>query len=524
MTEAERRAEKEQQAAKKKKAAEAAAAEKAAAKKAAAEAAAFEKARAKEAKEQQAEAEKARRNSTGGGSSSSSNGVGEKAASPRRSSLSHTISWGRIERHSNKAEEKLAQSRLEQLEAKGEAHEAINAKAGGGAAAREGLDGERRPSIVDVSDEPEGRYEDPSLPSWLRAWRGNNGSDGGGGGPSAAAELATDCGSTGDCLAMSDDGDTLISIGGDGDAASVSVFSAGQGTLLKSFHGHTDKVCCVAAHHGIAASGGVDRCIRLWSLTTGECTGIVEGCQEKIYGLALRGELLLSGEAEGGGGGGGKARLWLLDGKRTRAAPAAVFSEHTGHVWSVALGKEVGVSASHDGTVKVWPLVGGNASIATLTHPDWVCSVSLDGDMIATGCGDGRVRLWSLESQKCTRTLDHNGGKYFDGKVRVRVGNRSPVFSVRLIGNSIVSGGQDQNVRVWSLNGECVATLAHGANVRGLAGGAAGGFVASVGGKPTKKLVVWRAGAVGAPPSTAPASSSNSSTPTKKTPGIKSRR
>ena len=63
--------------------------------------------------------------------------------------------------------------------------------------------------------------------------------------------------------------------------------------------------------------------------STGECTGIVEGCQEKIYGLALRGELLLSGEAEGGGGGGGKARLWLLDGKRTRAAPAAVFSEHT---------------------------------------------------------------------------------------------------------------------------------------------------------------------------------------------------
>ena len=134
-------------------------------------------------------------------------------------------------------------------------------------------------------------------------------------------------------------------------------------------------------------------------------------------------------------------------------------------------------------------------------HPDWVCSVSLDGDMIATGCGDGRVRLWSLESQKCTRTLDHNGGKYFDSKWRVRVGNRSPVFSVRLIGNSIVSGGQGSECEVWSLNGECVATLAHGANVRGLAGGAAGGFVASVGGKPTKKLVVWRAGAVGAPPS-----------------------
>ena len=80
--------------------------------------------------------------------------------------------------------------------------------------------------------------------------------------------------------------------------------------------------------------------------------------------------------------------------------------------------------------------------------------------------------------------------------MRVAVGNRSPVFSVRLIGDAVVSGGQDQNVRIWSLHGECVATFTHGANVRGLAGDAAGGFVASVGGNRgagnIKKLLVWR--------------------------------
>ena len=46
----------------------------------------------------------------------------------------------------------------------------------------EGLDGERRPSIVDVSDEqPEGGAGGARR---LRGcgWRGNNGSDGGGGG------------------------------------------------------------------------------------------------------------------------------------------------------------------------------------------------------------------------------------------------------------------------------------------------------------------------------------------------------
>ena len=92
---------------------------------------------------------------------------------------------------------------------------------------------------------------------------------------------------------------------------------------------------------------------------------------EKVHGLALRGELLLSGEAESAGGEGGKVRLWLLDSARCRAAQAAVFSEHTGHVWSVALGEQFGVSASHDSTVKIWPLHGGGtASMATLSHPE----------------------------------------------------------------------------------------------------------------------------------------------------------
>ena len=157
----------------------------------------------------------------------------------------------------------------------------------------------------------------------------------------------------------------------------------------------------------------------------------------------------------------------------------------------------------------------------TLPHPDWVCSVSADGDHIATGCGDGRVRLWSRATEKLTRTLDHNGGAYFaeGSNTRVRVGNRSPVFSVRLLrGGAVISGGQDQTVRIWSSNGECVATLLHGANVRGLAGASvSGGFIASVGGNRgegnIKKLIVWRPPA---PVSAAVAVSQRGTAPPKK--------
>ena len=105
-------------------------------------------------------------------------------------------------------------------------------------------------------------------------------------------------------------------------------------------------------------------------------------------------------------------------------------------------------------------------------------SVSVDGGFAATGCGDGRARLWSLASFTCLFSLDHSVGL--------------PLSSVRLLGSGLlVTGGEDRQVKVWSLagGGGCVATLNHGAAVKGLAVSPAG-FVASVG---ANGLTLWRA-------------------------------
>ena len=54
--------------------------------------------------------------------------------------------------------------------------------------------------------------------------------------------------------------------------------------------------------------------------------------------------------------------------------------------------------------------------------------------------------------------------------------------------------GSEEGVRVWSLagDGECIATLAHGGVVKGLALSRRGGWVASAGGK--RPLTVWKPG------------------------------
>lgn len=317
---------------------------------------------------------------------------------------------------------------------------------------------------------------------WLQPWRSNG--VGGGGGKRVGGGDAN-IGFSGDCLAMDSQGDKLVTVGLNG--TSVEVFSVSRNLTLRTLEGHTDLVCCVAVKGDLIASAGRERIIRLWSMRQGTLRATLEGCDDQVYGLHMRGGLLISGE---GSAKRGRARLWDL---RTRE-PTAIFTEHTGPVWSVALSSslqqqydrpEVAVSASFDGTARVWPLnvQGVASSLATLEHPTWVFSTSIEGELCATGCGDKLVRLWSLSTYECVRTLMHDTAGWV----------ATPVFSVRFYGGVLASGGEDKTVKLWSVADdgvECVATLPHGATVRGIAISPKG-FVASVGGS-AKKLVIWR--------------------------------
>ena len=322
---------------------------------------------------------------------------------------------------------------------------------------------------------------------WLHPWRSNG--VGGGGGKRETA-FDANIGFSGDCLAMDSHGDKLVTVGLDG--VSVEIFSVSRNASVRTLEGHTDLVCCVAVKGDLIASAGRDRTIRIWSMRQGTQLAVLEGCEDQVYGLQMRGGLLVSGE---GSAKRGRARLWQL---RTRE-PIAVFPEHGGPVWSVAISAnqqqhfgrpDVAVSASFDATARVWPLnvPGVASSLATLEHPTWVFSVSTEGELCATGCGDKLVRLWSLANYECLRTLMHDTAGWV----------ATPVFCVRFYGGVLASGGEDKTVKLWSVanDGECVVTLTHGATVRGIAISPKG-FVASVGGN-AKKLVIWRPAVQGA--------------------------
>ena len=305
-------------------------------------------------------------------------------------------------------------------------------------------------------------------PSWLPAWRR---------GAAQTADMEAEVTFAGDCLSIGPDGDTVYCANG----TRVGVYSASLGTSMRSLDGHDDTVTCVTTHGDIIASGGKDKVIRLWSAITGVCTTTLVGCDEQINGLELRDDLLMSGE---GSAKSGKAHLWSVSSARM----TATFADHKGAVWSVAMGGDVGVTASHDMEARVWPLdaEGRTSSRSAFAHPSYVFSVSVHHNVAATGCGDRKVRLWSLSSNVCLRSFEHAGSV---GSDAFRDGLFP--FCVHLAEGMLVSGGgPDKNVRLWSLarDGECMANFVHGATVRGVAVSSLG-FIASAGGK-FKRLMI----------------------------------
>jgi len=55
-----------------------------------------------------------------------------------------------------------------------------------------------------------------------------------------------------------------------------------EGQLIRTLVGHTGHVYCLQFTNDIICSGSEDGCVRIWSLTSGECTKIIRGHDDAI--------------------------------------------------------------------------------------------------------------------------------------------------------------------------------------------------------------------------------------------------
>jgi WD40 repeat protein len=120
---------------------------------------------------------------------------------------------------------------------------------------------------------------------------------------------------------------------------------------------------------------------------------------------------------------------------------------HRGTVWSASFsadGTHV-VTASYDGTARVWDLRGERPGFVALEgHQGWVTSASFcaDGTHVVTASRDKTARVWDLRGPRPTFVALE--------------GHQGPVHSASFSagGTHVVTTSEDKTARVWDLRGE----------------------------------------------------------------------
>ncbi len=286
-------------------------------------------------------------------------------------------------------------------------------------------------------------------------------------------------------VALAADGRLLATGADDG---MINLWATPGGDCLATLQGHTGMVRGVAlsADGRLPASGGTDGVIRLWEASSGRLLTTFQGHTSAVWSVALAGD----GRIAASGGDDGMVRLWETAG----GACLAAFQGHRGSIWGVALSADGRLLASSgfDGTVRVWgtaraqddPALGDGACLAVLRGHGggaWGVALSGDGRLVASGDGEGVVRLWA------TGTGD---------PLAVLRGHSGLVWGVALSadGRLVASGGSEGMVRLWeTAGGTCLAVLhGHAGVVWGVALSADGTLVASGGVDGTVRL--WATG------------------------------
>ncbi|MBA4159645.1 MAG: TIR domain-containing protein [Gemmatimonadetes bacterium] len=128
----------------------------------------------------------------------------------------------------------------------------------------------------------------------------------------------------------------------------------------------------------------------------------------------------------------------------------AVLRGHEGEVWAASFdsdGRRV-VTASEDGTARVWDLQSGEATDTLRGHEGAVLAASFDSDgrRVVTGGSDRTARVWDLQSGEARVLRGHEG----------RVG----AASFDSDGRRVVTASEDGTARVWDLqSGEATDVL-----------------------------------------------------------------
>lgn len=229
--------------------------------------------------------------------------------------------------------------------------------------------------------------------------------------------------------AMVPHGDTLVSGGCDRD---VRVWDLTTGMATHMLRGHTSTVRCLKmSGSGTAISGSRDTTLRVWNILEGRCEAVLVGHQASVRCLEVHGDLVVSGSYDT------TARIWSISEGRCLRTLQGHFSQ----IYAVAFDGRRIATGSLDTSVRVWDPRDGRCLAQLQGHTSLVGQLQLRNDTLVTGGSDGSVRVWSLRTYSAIHRL---------------AAHDNSVTSLQFDESRIVSGGSDGRVKVWDLQRGCL--------------------------------------------------------------------
>lgn len=304
-------------------------------------------------------------------------------------------------------------------------------------------------------------------------------------------------------VTFSPNGQLLASASND---QTVKLWEVSTCTCLKTLHCSIQDIWSVAfsPDGDSLIVGGSDQTVQLWEVKTGKCVKTLRGHINGILSMAFSPVCLPDRQCQGGaspdengytlvtGGCDRTLRLWNL----TTEQLTLTLGGHTSWVRSVAASscQNLLASGSSDHTIRLWDSTSGQCLKVLQGHVSWVRSVSFspNGLTLASGSTDHSVRIWLVQTGECLHHLqghshwvrcvtfsphpssplvascgDDQTIRLWDGTtgecLQMLVGHSSGIWSVAFSpdGQKLVSGGDDQVVKVWDVaTGQCLNTLA----------------------------------------------------------------
>ncbi|KAK7031431.1 chromatin associated protein [Favolaschia claudopus] len=206
------------------------------------------------------------------------------------------------------------------------------------------------------------------------------------------------------------------------------------------------------------ATGAEDKRIRIWDIMKRSIRIVFDGHQQEIYSLdfSTDGRLIVSGSGDR------TVRIWDMEDRSMRIlsvtpddpSPSGAPSNADAGVTSVAISPDGALVAAGcvDAIVRIWSVVTGALVEQLRGHQDSVYSVvfTRDGHGIVSGSLDNTLKYWDLRGGKARK----DGGKPTPCTINF-LGHKDYVLSVAVSHDSqwVVSGSKDRGIQFWDQNG-----------------------------------------------------------------------